>query len=486
VSAAIHAARLHDPFTMPGHNLLVLSDVHLGSDLVQHARPDAPPRSDASFRRDRELVALLDWYRERPKGQRAWRLVVAGDLVDFVGMSVSVGDTVLETAQNDEEMLHGLGSSSDHTVAKLARVGSHHADVFAAMARFVSGDNELVIVRGNHDVDFHWPAVQSAFRALLVGHGADAGCVTFSDWFYYEENVVFVEHGHQYDAYCAYDHVLCPVRPSDPRRTLRSLADVLLRYVVRPTRGMSEGGHDHASAIDYVRFGLRLGARGVLGLGSRFAVAVGALLGTWREHMSEASGWMRTEHERKLALLAGVTKLSLAELRALMSLQRAPVTRSLFHLLAGVMIDRVAFALFAAVAIIALLIAPWTLGLGIGVLVSLALLVPAAWAWRRVRGTIDASDALRERASRVAALLPTAFVVMGHTHLPEMRAAGRSDRTYVNLGAWAEEEEQALDDSKAPPRQASRTHLVVEIDGEGPRAELLRWDAALGPTRFEA
>jgi len=467
---------------LSGHNLLVLSDVHLGSDLVQHARPDAPTQCESSLRRDRELTALLDWYRERPKRGKEWRLVVAGDLIDFAGMSVSPGEG--ETTLDDEEREHGLGSAEDHTVTKLRRVAEHHADVFAALARFVARGNQLVIVRGNHDVDLHWPAVQAAFRSILEELGAEGERVTFSDWFYYEEGVVFVEHGHQYDAYCAYDHVLCPVRPSDPRRSLRSFADVLLRYVVRPTRGLSEGGHDHASAIDYLRFGLRLGARGVLTLGKRFVVAIGALIGTWREHMSDAAEWMRKEHDRKLASLTQATKLSLAELRALASLHRRPATASLPHLLAGVMVDRVAFAVVGLVALIALLALPWTWHVGVGVLVALALLVPAAWAWRRARGTIDASAALRERANHVAALLPTAFVVMGHTHLPEMRAAGRGDSTYVNLGAWAEEETDALDE--ASKRPASRTHLVVEVDEGTPRAELLRWDAAVGPTKYEA
>ncbi len=480
---------------MSAHNLLVLSDVHLGSDLVQHARPDAPVRCQASLRRDRELVALLDWYLARPKGGKEWRLVVAGDLIDFAGMSVSASaiepgrlceSAEHETTMNEEELAHGLGNASDHTVTKLRRVAEHHADVFTALARFVATGNELVVVRGNHDVDLHWPAVQTAFRSILESLGAEGVRVTFSDWFYYEEGVVFVEHGHQYDAYCAYDHVLCPVRPSDPRRSLRSFADVLLRYVVRPTRGMSEGGHENASALDYLRFGLRLGARGVLGLGKRFVRAIAALIGTWREHMSDAAHWMRKEHDRKLALLTQVTKLSLAELRALASLHRRPATTSLFHLLAGVMVDRVAFALLAIVATVALLIAPWTWQLGVGVLIALALLLPAAWAWRRARGTIDASDALRERANHVAAILPTAFVVMGHTHFPEMRATAHRDRTYVNLGAWAEEEEAALDDDAAPPKPASRTHLVVEVDGDGARAELLRWDATIGPTKYDA
>ena len=56
----------------------------------------------------------------------------------------------------------------------------------------------------------------------------------------------------------------------------------------------------------------------------------------------------------------------------------------------------------------------------------------------------------------------------------------------MNLGAWAEEEEAALDDDAAPPKPASRTHLVVEVDGDGARAELLRWDAIIGPTKYDA
>jgi hypothetical protein len=93
-----------------------------------------------------------------------------------------------------------------------------------SLARFVAAGNTLVVVRGNHDVDFHWTPVQEAFTALLAGYAATtAGSVEFADWFYYEEGRVYIEHGHQYDAYCSYDHVLHPVLPSDPRRSQPSL-----------------------------------------------------------------------------------------------------------------------------------------------------------------------------------------------------------------------------------------------------------------------
>jgi len=464
------------------HNLLVLSDVHLGSDLVQHAQPDAPVRGAASLRRDRELSSLLDWYRERRNDGKPWRLVIAGDLVDFVGMSVSATGAEIDTEPTEEERAHGLGSSVDHTLAKLRRVAEHHHEVFAALGRFVAAGNALVIVRGNHDVDFHWEPVQSAFRDVLAAHGATAaGSVEFADWFYYEEGLVYIEHGHQYDDFCSYDHVLHPVMPSDPRRSLRSLSDVLLRYVVRPTRGMRETGHETASAVDYVRFGLRLGARGIVALGSRFVAAVAALLALWREHFSEAGQWVRAEHERKMALLAEARQMSLVKLRALASLQRPPITRSLLRTLAGVMLDRVALVVTAVVTLGWLLVARWTPTLGMIAASASAGLVVVLWFWRRIRGNIDASASLRERAARVTAVFPAAFVVMGHTHMPELLPTDDGDATYVNVGAWAEEE--AMDESD-PALPASRTHLVVlTVDGQ-PVATLLSWDAELGPQQF--
>jgi UDP-2,3-diacylglucosamine pyrophosphatase LpxH len=465
---------------MPGPNLLVLSDVHLGCDLVQHARPDAPARGEASRRRDRELVAMLDWYRKRRRGRRPWRLVFAGDLVDFVGMSVSAAPDEIETELTDEEREHGLGSAVDHTIAKLRRVAENHREVFVALARFVASGNELSIVRGNHDVDFHWKPVQEELCALLARHARiDAARIEFVDWFYYEEGRVYIEHGHQYDDYCAQDHVLHPVLPSDPRRSYRSLSDILLRYVVRPTRGMLESGHEHSTALDYLRFALRLGSSGTLALGRRFLIAVAALVAVWREHFSEAARWVRAEHERKLGLLAEARQISLIKLRALASLQRPPVTRSLLRILAGVMLDRIAMAVAGVIALIALLVTRWTPELGIFVSIGLVSIGLIFWLWRRARGAIDASQALRDGAARVASLFPAAFVVMGHTHLPEVHDAG--EHTYVNLGAWAEED--APDGGTRA--SASRTHLVLEDKDGRPVASLLTWDGS-SPKRFTA
>jgi UDP-2,3-diacylglucosamine pyrophosphatase LpxH len=467
------------------YNLLALSDVHLGSDLVYHVRPDAPRRTATSDRRDRDLVALLDYYRLTRVDDRPWRLVIGGDFIDFTGMSVmpcsDVHGGVIVTEPTEEELAHGLGGAEDHTLAKLRLVMAHHAEVMQALSAFVAAGNELVIVPGNHDVDWHWDSAQAEFKqALTAGGAVDESRITFAPWFYYEEGLIYLEHGHQYDSYCSHDHVLYPVSPNDPRRSTRSLSDILLRYVVRPTRGMTEGGHDAMSWHDYLRFAVSLGVGGLLMLARRFFNANRALFALWREHVSEAAAWARGEHERRIDRFNGVRAIGLERLKKLVHLQRPPLTRSIGALMSGVMLDRVLMALLAGLAMAAAFTVfdHWAAAGGVGLAVALVLAVLRR-AWFR-RHAVDPSAMLREGSAGVARLFPAAFVVMGHTHLPEVRPAS-AEATYVNLGAWAEEEVS----EGRPALPATRTHLVLTHGGSSPVARLMQWRDA-GPHPFDA
>src|SRR5689334_6410971 len=240
-------------------------------------------------------------------------------------MSVTAPAQKMPTPLDAEDLELGLGGAEDYTIHKLRCVARRHRSVFESLARFIAAGNTLVVVRGNHDVDFHWPAVQDEFLRQLATHARiERGRVEFCPWFYYEKDRVFVEHGHQYDRYCSYDHVLNPLSPRDPRRSSRSLSDILLRYVVRPTRGLLETGHDSAGMLDYVAFGLRLGVRGTVDLFMRFMRAVIACFAIWREHASDSARRIRQHHERKMAELAAALDLKLESLRALASLQNPP------------------------------------------------------------------------------------------------------------------------------------------------------------------
>jgi UDP-2,3-diacylglucosamine pyrophosphatase LpxH len=410
-------------------------------------------------------------------------LVIAGDFVDFVGMSVAADPGEIATNLTEEEQMHGLGGAADHARAKMRRVVEHHADVFKALSEFVAAGNTLVVLRGNHDVDLHWEEVQDEFRRGLERFGTiERGNVEFAPWFYYEEGVVYVEHGHQYDQFCSYENVLYPVQPSDPRRTARSLSDILLRFVVRPTRGMRESGHADAGVADYLRFAWRLGTSGMLKLVTRFLSAVTTLIQIWREHFSEAAQWVRSEHERKLTLLAEAKQISLERLRALITLQRPPVTRSLLAILASVMLDRILLVVLAAGLLAGALkaIDHWPY-ICLVVVCTLGVVIGLGVLWNRLRNAIDPSTELRDGAQRVARLFPAAFVVMGHTHLPEVRPTPNADAVYVNLGAWAEEESE---DAAAPVLPATRTHLVLTHVNGKPTGELLTWHRGAGPRPF--
>jgi UDP-2,3-diacylglucosamine pyrophosphatase LpxH len=397
-------------------------------------------------------------------------------------MSVSPRASEIVTELTAEELAHGLGGAADHAIAKLRMVLAHHAEVVRALATFVAAGNQLVIVPGNHDADWHWDELQSEFRARLTEFtNVSADRVQFAPWFYYEEGLIYLEHGHQYDPYCSHDHVLYPVSPKDPKRTTQSLSDVLVRYVVRPTRGMTEGGHDRMGALDYLRFALSLGVSGTLALARRFSRANHALFELWREHVSEAAEWARRTHERKMRALSEATKISFERLLDLAGLQRPPLTRSLSAIASGMMLDQLVMALASSLSFV--LVFAWlddwaTAALSGSLVFLLFSLARRAWFTRQ---TVEPSAELRERSTHVSHLFPAPFIVMGHTHLPEVEAAGPGS-TYVNLGAWAEEESSA----GAPPAlPATRTHFVLIHAEDGASAELLTW-AEGGPKPFRA
>jgi len=465
--------------------LLVLSDVHLGSDIHDG---DAPrPRRSAEI--DRDLIRLLTHYRaQSPSGGR-WRLVIAGDFIDFIGMTITPQPTELvETSLTDEERRHGLGSACDHARLKLRRVAARHADVFAALAGFLADGHALTLVHGNHDIELHWDEVKDDLRHILFEHArntsreldraAFVARVEFNPWFFYVDGVAYIEHGHQYDPFCATEHIMAPLSPADPRRVARAYCDTLLRFIVRPM-GLSEHGHEHVGMLHYIRLAGRLGLSGAVRIGVRFLRAVAELFRLRRAYVSQTAAILKEEHEARIARLAEATRIGADRLRALLSLQAPPLGRSIRGILAGVLLDRVALALAAALACVALALygsfhghAIWGLA---GVVVAWSVLNRLLSRQRNV----DPAENMIERAGRLASLFPAAFVVMGHTHVPVVVSAGPA--TYVNVGSWAEDDGDdgastpPDDDRDSSPYRAARTHLVIHVRADGAEAQFCTW-----------
>ena len=354
----------------PQPNYLLFSDVHLGADLVQHTRPWTVSRLREVLRLDRELSTMIAHYRSRPDPERPWTLIIAGDLIDFMGMSISPhADQTLETPLTEEERSHGLGSAQDHVAQKMRAVAERHDLVFRELAQFVAAGHSLVLVRGNHDVEFYWEAARAAFVQALIARTPDGTLsdsaartafearIEFRHWFYYVEGLLYVEHGHQYDATCSHHHMLEPLSPRDPRRIAYSFSDILMRYVVRPTRGMSMSGHDAMGFLDYVKLAFSMGLRGAMRLGYRFVAAIVAMIQVWRDHLGTGAAEMLARQERSMQTIAERVRVGGDKLLALSQLWATPVTGGFSTILRSVFVD-----MMAAVAGSALLIAMllWT------------------------------------------------------------------------------------------------------------------------------
>ncbi len=470
-------------------SLIVFSDVHLGADL--HAQAKETGFGKLSPALDKDLVAFLDYYRQtKPDGDR-FRIVINGDFIDFIGMAVPAEESgeVFLTELNDEEKQHGLGNTEDQACAKLRMVARRHTEVFAALARFIAAGNTVSIVRGNHDLEFDWKAVRMEFKALLWDRleaktepaEEFASRIEFEPWFLYAPGLAYIEHGHQYDPYCATDHMMVPYSVHDNRRMWRGFSETLLRYVVRPTRGLRDHGHEKMGIVDYFRFGLSLGAFGIVKLGLRFARALRELFRLRAAYFGEAAIALREEHDRRVALIAEATRIGLDRLKALAALQAPPVTRTIRGILASVLLDKIALAVIAMVAMMS--VAIFQARHGHGWYASLIVLVAWAVFHRHLTGQrqIDPTNHLRERAGKLIEIFPAPYVIMGHTHAPTEEPIAGGASTYVNLGSWAEE----ADADKGPPEaRAARTFLLLSKKDSGVVAEFLRWDSEVGPYPF--
>jgi len=433
---------------------------------------------------DRDLAGMLAHYgAQKPPADR-WHIVIAGDFIDFVGMSIDPKDgEVIATELTPEERRNGVGSAEDHARLKLRRVARRHGDVFDELGKLVSAGHVLTVLHGNHDIELHWEALKDDFRDLVV-----AGCaederaaarrrIEFEPWFFYREGVVYIEHGHQYDPFCATTFILAPISPRDPRRVERGYSETLLRAIVRRTPGLKEYGHDERGLGSYVGWAFTLGFRGMVGLWTRFFVTVYDLAKTQRAYRTERARLMKQAHDERIAERAERSRMDVGRLRQLQALQSRPIGATIRGVLASVMLDRLLLYIAVAIAFAVIGLLVW-LGPLAGYGVPVAGVVCVIWIALHFylaarRGAVDPTAQQKARAAHIAKLFAAPYVVMGHTHKPLSVRYGEA--TYINVGSWAEE-----DDATSKYR-AARTHVVIhERDGK-PEALFLEWVSGTGP-----
>ena len=430
-------------------DLLIISDLHLGEDI------GAPARRTLEL--ERQLVAFLDHY----GANGSWRLVINGDMLELAGLTLLPSTAGWVRGLHPHDHAYGLGAREAAAVLKLRAITQHHWPVFRALARFVARGNRVSIVIGNHDAELHWPEVQRTFCDALERAATEEGvagvgpsALTFHPWFFHQPGAVWVEHGHQYDAYCSFEHPLAP--SCDGREIDPNVGYLLMRYIcaafdrdVHFAQGRGFFGLVRVWLSQRPDRFLRI-LRGYIDMCSR-------LFEHCRSRQRAGASTVRHRGTARLQRLASESRLEQPQLEALAGLWVTPVVDRPHRLLRALMLDRVSLMLMGP-----LLLASTLFG-SLWSVASLLLLVGwVLWAVR-AREPMHPAPTMRDRVDRIMELAQVSHVVMGHSHEPCHERHGHG--VYLNSGTWAPHGDPAT----------AFTHVRLRHRPNGVEAELCQW-----------
>ena len=419
--------------------LLIVSDLHLSEGEDPKTGCLSPLEDflfDTAFRRFLSTHAKS----AADEGYRL-RLIIAGDMVDFLQV---LGD---RKARPLRDRLFTFGSpplrsrrlgrstSAGNTCWKLEKIVAGHKVFFEALAEFLADGHDLVVLPGNHDIEWVFPDVQAAFKNALVDHApqkvkADIPQrIQFLPWFYLEPGLIYIEHGHQYCPLESFDYFLNPFLPG-------GLIDLPAgSFFVRYLFNHVESSWPFADNIKppsaficwaikrtetwlqmpkYIRFFLEtLKKAGPLSL-------------DWKKQQKDLHASLLTDLSNK----TGVSLDSLRELRCLWAF-------SAIHRLSK-----------------------WRL------------------AWQLIHEAAGSGDLVVEAAC-ISQIIGVRYVIFGHTHEAGRQAlpGGPSGAEYVNSGTWTKIFTPSVE---GRPFTEERELVFVRVEPTEPKVELLRWDDRKG------
>jgi UDP-2,3-diacylglucosamine pyrophosphatase LpxH len=470
------------------YNLLVVSDLHLGCELKAGIVREGPAARRAEL--DRQLAGFIDWHAGHRTEGRPWRLILNGDIVDFVAITrTPAPGEGTPFSVSDEERELGLAPEEAKCVWKLRQVADAHGEVFDALARFLVKGNAIHIVRGNHDAEFHWPAVQAELRQLLLERaGARSGsmrrrlekAIEFHAWFYLEPGFFYAEHGNAHDRYSLQSGFFEPLagKATSGEMALPLSSQVLRYFVNRYTKGEELDDADTWGVVEYLKWVFKMGnplqiaadyfmmvfrvtypvLRQSLRLSRKVARAAGRAMER-KQGPDFASGPSDDALAEVRELLGRFVGASEGQVRSLLAVASRPAEQSLFDSAQLFYLDRMLLSLVClglAVEGVWLAPGPWWKLVAFAATGILFAVLNAVLARQR---KTDAHPLLLQAARRVAEIFDVRYVAMGHSHRATSEPVGTTAR-YFNTGSWT---------------NARQSEGFPHVCVEGRLAELRRW-----------
>jgi UDP-2,3-diacylglucosamine pyrophosphatase LpxH len=444
-------------------NLLVVSDLHFGEELLPGA---ASERCEAVALGAEAFCAFLRYQTVRRVGGRPWRLVIAGDLFDFMSVVIPGGPAL--PAMNADERRHGVGRGTAAGVLRMAAILALHEPLLDSLVKFAAAGHQVDIIVGNHDVELLEPEVVAVLHDHLRKAGAEdkvLARIRVVPWFVYVKGVAWIEHGHVYDEGCSFEFNLAPNDPKDGRMIYN--ADyAAIRYLGMASPEIDPHGIEEWSFGGFMRYAAGQGWRPFLRLMTAYLRFMWSLM--MANYMHKPVGRRRERrrlHRERLEASAFAGGLTTETAFAIDRLSRAPLTVSWRRLGRLLVLDKWLMIIGTLlVSLILLVAAPrWVFLLGM-----IACIVATVIAQIRLgKHMVTSQLPMRAVPRRLRDLVDAPVVVFGHTHDPRWQPI-LGGGLYVNCGTWL----PAL----RPGLRRSFTHVLVQpMPGGKPLVELRQW-----------
>jgi len=412
---------------MGRRHTIVLSDVHLGVGIAEDGAWLA--YRQRRYFPDDEFRKLVDVVLSMLRRGDALDLVFGGDCVEFE--TTPSGEKTHEPATEDE------------AIAVLEQVTRDHPIFLGAIADVIEAGHRVIFVVGNHDAALTFPGVQRALKSAIYDWVEPMSKDDRDDlprrlrvqpWFFQNEDGIHIEHGHQYDGYCAFRD---PLRPFEPgalaiHPTVGSLA---FRHLVS-RMGFFNPYDDRSFMLSvprYVKHWVRYYLFSRRSLAVRwFAGAIRVVLEVIRRRPSRVL-------LRALRAQAAATRTAYALAQGLdpkavekhAELFAVPADEDPHRILREFRLDHAALA---AVGVAGLITAAFRPKLGLGLALG-ALVAGIAQEFLLPREPLTNGYAKVDSAQRkVSEIYDARAVVFGHTHQPH--AEIEDGVLYANTGSW--------------------------------------------------
>ena len=503
---------------MKSHRFLVVSDLHLTSGKDPHSGVWAPTED---FFWDEEFRDFLVHYSTGGDST----LIINGDLFDF--LKVLVFPTPSELAaygipEADVNHAYGLRCSEPAGVFQIDKIVDGHPLFFRTIVDFLLAGNRVIILKGNHDIQLFWGAVQDRLYKRLE-EMAPSGeketirkALEFLPWCFYVPGLLYVEHGNQYEYTTSFRNFLHPELPVSYPGTSKQieldLSGFLVRYVLnrlKPIDPLSDSIRPQSKYFEMfmqshpftflttigttLKYVLKAFAKArELGRGSlveaiqRICAENLRLIGTEAKRFSEGNEKIAESLEKRLRLFdsrKAPPVLTLGAWNFLWMEIQTPLKGLLLLLPLYVL----TFVVDLNAAVMSVIL-DWSPSFWKSVLEGLCTLkIPQiaaivllgmgmTWIYRRSRkgktgastDNLDVTRKVRGDAQFIARELGVKFVTFGHTHYADIFRCSENS-WYFNTGTWMtifSPEEQIYRDA----------HQFTYLEVQHGEAQLLRWN----------